>query len=101
MPPRADDPQNESPLPCARAAASLHRRDLGAFYAQAAEGAVHGSNLVLLDLGLQQIVNTLVPYGTALPRSADPETALRAIASKSPQVSDLFIGAVAGNLRLN
>ena len=55
---------------------------------------------MVLDLSLQQIANTLVPYGTELPTSGDPETALRAIASKSPQVSDLFTGAVAGNLRL-
>jgi PAS domain S-box-containing protein len=79
---------------------SLHRRDLAEFHAQAT-AAVHDSNIVVLDLSLQQIVNTLVPYGTALPKTGDPETALRAIASKSPQVSDLFTGAVAGDLRLN
>jgi hypothetical protein len=79
---------------------SLHRRDLAEFHAQAT-AAAHDSNIVVLDPSLQQIVNTLVPYGTALPKSGDPETALRAIASKSPQVSDLFTGAVAGNLRLN
>jgi two-component system, sensor histidine kinase len=80
---------------------SLHRRDLAEFHAQATEAAVRGSNIVVLDLSLQQIVNTLVPYDTALPKTADPETPLRAIASKSPQVSDLFTGAVAGDLRLN
>ncbi len=78
---------------------SLHRRDLAEFQAQAT-AAVHDSNIVVLDLSLQQIVNTLVPYGTELPKTGDPETVLRAIASKSPQVSDLFTGAVAGNLRL-
>jgi PAS domain S-box-containing protein len=80
---------------------SLHRRDFAEFYSQATEVAVHDTNIVVLDLSLQQVVNTLVPYGTALPKSGDPETALRAIASKSPQVSDLFTGPVAGNLRLN
>src|SRR5262245_18880544 len=80
---------------------SLHRGDLAEFHAQATENAVHDSNIVVLDLSLQQIANTLVPYGAALPKTADPETALRAIATKSPQVSDLFTGAVAGNLRLN
>jgi PAS domain S-box-containing protein len=80
---------------------SLHRGDLAEFYAQATEVAVHDSNIVVLDLSLQQILNTLVPYGTALPKSGDPQTALRAIATKSPQVSDLFTGPVAGNLRLN
>jgi PAS domain S-box-containing protein len=80
---------------------SLRRRDLAEFHAQATEASVHGSNIVVLDLSLQQIVNTLVPYGTALPQAADRDTSLRAIASKSPQVSDLFTGAVAGNLRLN
>src|SRR5712671_1103220 len=33
------------------ASPSLHRRDLAEFYAQAAEVSVHGSNIVLLDLG--------------------------------------------------
>jgi PAS domain S-box-containing protein len=80
---------------------SLHRPDLAEFHAQATEVAVQDSNIVLLDPNLQQIINTLVPYGTSLPKTGDPETALRAIASKSPQVSDLFTGAVAGNLRLN
>src|SRR5262245_974989 len=80
---------------------SLHRGDLAEFHAQATENAVHDSNIVVLDLSLQQIANTLVPYGAALPKTADPETSLRAISSKSPQVSDLFTGAVAGNLRLN
>src|SRR5262249_39550868 len=80
---------------------SLRRDDLAEFHTQASEAAGPGSNIVVLDLGLQQIVNTLVPYGTALPKTADPQTALRAIATKSPQVSDLFAGAVAGTLRLN
>jgi PAS domain S-box-containing protein len=80
---------------------SLRRGDLAAFHAQATEVAVDDSNIVVLDLSLQQIVNTLVPYGTALPKTGDLETPRRAIASKSPQVSDLFTGAVAGNLRLN
>ena len=80
---------------------SLRRGDLAEFHAQATEVAVDDSNIVVLDLSLKQIVNTLVPYGTALPTTGDLETPRRAIASKSPQVSDLFTGAVAGNLRLN
>ena len=80
---------------------SLHRRDLAEFHAQATEAAVDDSNIVVLDLGLRQVANTLVPYGTVLPKTGDLETPLRAIASKSPQVSDLFTGAVAANLRLN
>jgi PAS domain S-box-containing protein len=80
---------------------SLRRGDLAEFHAQASEASGRGSNIVLLDLGLQQIVNTLVPYGTALPKSADPQTALRVIATKAPQESDLFTGAVARELRLN
>jgi PAS domain S-box-containing protein len=80
---------------------SLHRGDLAEFHAQASEASGPGSNIVVLDLGLQQIVNTLVPYGTPLPKAADQQTALRVIASKAPQVSDLFTGAVAPELRLN
>src|SRR5262249_14554385 len=80
---------------------SLHRGDLAEFHAQASKASGPGSNIVVLDLGLQQIVNTLVPYGTPLPKAADQQTALRVIASKSPQVSDLFTGAVARELRLN
>ena len=80
----------------------LQRGDLAEFHAQAIEAlSERDANLVVLDPSLQQLANTLVPYGTPLPKTGDPETALRAIATKRPQVSDLFVGAVAGNLRLN
>jgi hypothetical protein len=51
---------------------SLRRGDLAAFHAQAKEALPDGeANIVVLDLNFQQIANTLVPFGTALPRTGD------------------------------
>ena len=81
---------------------ALRRVDLAEFHAQAIEALPErDTNLVVLDVSLQQLANTLVPFGTPLPKTGDPDTAQRAIATIKPQLSDLFTGAVAGNLRLN
>jgi PAS domain S-box-containing protein len=67
--------------------------DFAEFHRQAND-ALGGSGLTILvlDRNLQQLVNTGVPFGTALPKSGDPETALKVLESKQPQVSDLFVG---------
>jgi PAS domain S-box-containing protein len=75
---------------------ALANADFGTFHAQAAR-ALHRTNtqILLLDLSLQQLLNTRVPFGNTLPKTALPEVALRVIETKHPQISDLFIGAVA------
>ncbi len=59
------------------------------------------SHVLLLDPSLQELVNTRVPYGTKLPRTADPETARRVLETKRPQVSGLFMGTVAKHYVFN
>jgi diguanylate cyclase (GGDEF)-like protein len=69
--------------------------DLAGFHAQARRVVPYqvGNVVVLSDASGQQLVNTLLPYGVALPRDADP--ALRRVFErKAPVISDLFIGGV-------
>ena len=53
------------------------------------------ANVLLLDLSLQQLVNTRVPFGTALPESSAPPETLDVIETKTLHVSDVFLGKVA------
>lgn len=75
---------------------ALKQADYAVFYQQAIEAkAFNGTNIVVRDGSGQQLVNTRRPYGEALP-SNDTEADRRAAALRGPYVSDLFIGAVAG-----
>jgi hypothetical protein len=49
---------------------------------------------LLVDHTHQQLINTRVPFGNPLPKTADPRTAQRVFDSKQRQVSDLLIGSV-------
>jgi PAS domain S-box-containing protein len=75
---------------------ALANGDFATFHAQATR-ALRRTNteILLLDLSLQQLLNTRVPFGAALPKTALPDVALRVIKTKEPQISDLFVGAVA------
>jgi PAS domain S-box-containing protein len=75
---------------------ALANADFRTFHTQATR-ALRRTNtaILLLDLSLQQLLNTRVPFGTVLPKTALPESALRVIETKQPQISDLFIGAIA------
>ncbi len=59
------------------------------------------AHVLLLRPDLQQLVNTRVPNGTALPATADPVTAGKVIETHRPQVSDLFVGAIAEHYVFN
>ncbi len=74
---------------------NLQKGDFKQFHAQATT-ALSGSpfGLILIDPSFQQVVNTLVPFGTPLPRSGDSETPTRVLKSKQPEVSNLFVGAL-------
>jgi hypothetical protein len=74
---------------------ALDAGDYARFDAQARELlALQGTNIVLRDRQGQQLVNTRLPWGSALPRRPlDTDPLL--LESKRPYVSDLFIGAVA------
>ncbi|HEV8689211.1 MAG TPA: sensor domain-containing diguanylate cyclase [Ideonella sp.] len=70
--------------------------DLAAFDEQARRALPHqaGSNIVLLEPGGQQRVNTLVRFGDPLPRDANLEMLRLVVERGEPVVSDLFIGGV-------
>ena len=77
--------------------AYLQNGDLEKFWqeAQSALLFVPGSWLGLSTPDGQLVVNTLVPYGTALPRHAAPDVIARGFATGRPQVADLLVGPVA------
>jgi two-component sensor histidine kinase len=74
----------------------LDERDFAAFHARAAKSLLGtGSYVVLLDTSLRQILNTRVPYGTALGPPGDPATARRALETRRAAVSGVVFGRVA------
>ena len=50
------------------------------------------SNIVLIDATGQQLLNTLTPYGTPLPRRPDVATLRQVIGARQPSVSNLIRG---------
>jgi len=64
------------------------------FYAQAKAALQGRAYVIVLDDSFRQLVNTYVPYGEQPAKTGDPETALRIIRTKQPDVSDLFISRV-------
>ena len=72
------------------------------FHARAkASLADRGARVLLLDTQLQQLLNTHVPYGTPLPKTADEETAQAVIATRQPHISNVFTGQVSGQRVIN
>ncbi len=76
------------------ASPSLRLGDFAGFQRQAeASLAMRQSGIiVLIDRNMQQLVNTLVPFGTPLQKAALPEPVERTFATGRPQITDLFIG---------
>lgn len=74
-------------------ATSLAEGDLAEFHlrSQIALSGTH-DHLIVLDEGMQQLVNTRVAYGTPLPQTADPDPVRAALASGKPVISDIFVG---------
>ncbi|MYM98535.1 PAS domain S-box protein, partial [Rugamonas sp. FT81W] len=64
--------------------------------AEAARRYTNATNFVLTDVHGQQLLNTLKPYGTPLPRHGNPALIDKAAKSGRMQVSDLYVGAVTG-----
>lgn len=74
---------------------SLAAGDFATFYHRAVEVRDRlGTNVVLRDLNSQQIVNSRVPWGTALPVNTGFMADQRAAATRKPQVSGLIMGGV-------
>ena len=74
----------------------LDQGDFRGFYAQADQlAARYGGWVVLTDPTMQQLVNTLQPFGEPLPPRAAQDDGRLVIESKKPVVTDLFLGRVA------
>jgi signal transduction histidine kinase/CheY-like chemotaxis protein len=76
---------------------SLQNGDLASFYLQANAVVPAGSSsIILTDPSGQEVVNTRVPWGAALPTSANPLVQRDLSEIKIHHVSDLFSGAISG-----
>lgn len=76
---------------------SLATNDLAAFHAEASSLLIPefpGYSFVLSDTHAQQLVNTIVPFGTPLPKDAGPEQVQHVVDTGKPVVSDLFISGL-------
>lgn len=77
---------------------ALQAKNFGDFYQQAQQvlalEAV-AEAIVLVDESGQQIVNTLRPWGSVLPRTGHPELLAHTFASGRQSISDSYIGGVA------
>ena len=74
---------------------SLLGGDLENLYRRAAHAAsIFKGTMVVRDGAGQQLINTRVPWGTALPVSALPQEARDDLAAGRTHISDLYIGAV-------
>lgn len=74
----------------------LFSGDLGAFHAQA-QAALKDqafANIVLIEDGGRQVVNTLRRFGEALPAQGNPPELQRIFEKGEPVITDLFVGPV-------
>ena len=78
------------------ASPSLRRGDFAEFQRQAEASLVlrQSGYIMLIDRNMQQLVNTWVPFGRSLPKTAAPEAVRRALATGKPQITGLFMSSV-------
>ena len=89
--------RNQAALMVLATSPYLTSGDLAAFHRQAGEAIrdLPGDNFVLIDASGQQLVNTLRPFGEALPLRASLSQRHRVFETGKPTISDLFVGDVA------
>jgi PAS domain S-box-containing protein len=82
------------------ASPSLRQRDLVAFQRQgeASLALRQSGNIILVDRNMQQLVNTWLPFGKALPKVTVPGPVEKALATGKPQVTGLFMRPVTKQL---
>lgn len=80
----------------------LQEGRLEAFHARA-RAALRNSDVhvILLDDDYDQVLNTRVPFGTPLPKTADIRSAEIVAKSRKSYVSDAFVGRVSGERVVN
>ncbi len=78
------------------ASPSLRQGDFAEFQRQAEASLAlqQRGNIVLIDRNMQQLVNTFVPLGKALPKAVVPKPVERTFATGKPQVTGLFMAPV-------
>ncbi|SCK19886.1 EAL domain-containing protein [Vogesella sp. LIG4] len=82
----------------AATSSALDQADMAGFQQQALQfmaASGYGNAIVLVDASGQQLINTLRPYGSALPKTANRAATDYVFAYGKPYVSSLFTGAVA------
>jgi len=74
----------------------LAKGDFRAFHDQATQALRYrtNNNIVLTDASGQQLMNTLLKFGTPLPHHGNPEQLHRVFKTGQPVISDLYLGAV-------
>src|SRR5713226_129850 len=82
------------------ASPSLRQGDFAAFQRQAEASLAmrQSGDIMLIDRNMQQLVDTWVPFGTHLEKTAVPEPVERALATGKPQVTGLFMRPVTKQL---
>jgi PAS domain S-box-containing protein len=82
------------------ASPSLRQGDFAEFQSQAEASLAmrQSGNIMLIDRNMQQLVDTWVPFGTHLEKTAVPEPVERAFATGKPQVTGLFMRPVTKQL---
>ncbi len=83
------------------ASPSLQQGDFAAFQRQAEAPLIirQSGNIMLFDRSARQIVNTSAPFGTSLPQGALREEVERAFATGNMQITSLYQGPVAKEMR--
>lgn len=86
----------ESALKVLAAAPELQTGDLAGFHKRAQAALVAGTvyNYVMTNREGHQVVNTLVPYGSQLPRVGTPPALAQVFTSGDTVLTDLFMGPV-------
>lgn len=88
----------ESALKVLATAPELQAGDFAAFHRRASDALSQGIviNYILTDREGRQKLNTLVPWGTALPTTGTPGQLAAVFTQQRPVLTDLFMGPVSG-----
>ncbi|MET0311487.1 MAG: ATP-binding protein [Burkholderiaceae bacterium] len=87
----------ESSLRVLASSEKLNRGDLAGFHERAVRASVAGKWwIILYDANGQQLLNSRLPYGVALPMRSLPGRNAKVIAKKGLDVSDIYMAAALG-----
>ena len=80
---------------------ALTSGDMAGFYRQAkAVLQTHpGANIIVSDATGQQLLNTVVPFGTPLPKRSVPDIVRQVFATGKPAITNVYRGKISGRFR--